>query len=149
MSKQKNDNPAPAGYSRVSPYLMVESVEEEIDFLVGVFGAEIREVLKNPDESILHAEALIGDTVVMIGKTSKGNPPRESMNYVFTLDVDETYKKALELGATSVMEPANQFYGLREAGLRDPQNNEWWISQHIETLSTKEMQKRLDEIKKK
>ena len=38
----------------------------------------------------------------------------------------EEDKKALELGAASVMEPSDQDYG-RNAGVADPFGNTWWL----------------------
>lgn len=40
------------------------------------------------------------------------------------------------------MEPADMFYGDRNAGVQDPSGNYWWISTHIEDLSTEELLKR-------
>ena len=71
------------------------------------------------------------------------------MLYVFVEDVDETYKKALELNATSLMEPKDQFYGYREAGIKDSYGNQWWIAKQQEELSQEEVEKRLKEIQKK
>ncbi len=34
------------------------------------------------------------------------------------------------------------FYGDRSAGVQDPSGNYWWISTHIEDLSTEELLKR-------
>lgn len=51
----------PAGYSTVSPYLVVNGADATIDFLKGVFGAI--ELRRFPDESgkLMHAEVRIDD----------------------------------------------------------------------------------------
>lgn len=149
MKEDDQINLAPEGYSTVSPYLMVESVEKEIDFLQNVFNAEITEEIKQSDESIMHGEVRIGNVVIMLGKAMKDNPPIKSMIYVFVESVDETYKRALELNATSIREPENQFYGFREAGIKDEQGNVWWIAQQIEKLSSEDFQQRMNELQKK
>jgi len=46
--------------------------------------------------------------------------------YVHVANADETYSKALQAGATSVMEPSDQSYG-RSGGVLDPCGNTWWI----------------------
>jgi len=51
-------------------------------------------------------------------------------------------KHALGAGATSVMEPADQFYGDRNAGVKDASGNIWWIATHIEDVSPQEIHKR-------
>ena len=65
-----------------------------------------------------------------------------SMLYLYTEDTDATYKRALKAGATSIMEPADQFYGDRSAGVQGPQGNQWWIATRLENLSQEEIQKR-------
>ena len=142
MKKEQSPNLTPEGYSTVSPYLMVESVEKEFDFLEQVFNAEVIEEIRQSDKSIMHGEVRIGNVVIMIGKARKEQPAIQSMNYVFTENVDETYDAALANQAISLKEPANQFYGYREAGFKDPQGNQWWIAQQIEELTQKEIQER-------
>jgi uncharacterized glyoxalase superfamily protein PhnB len=60
-------------------------------------------------------------------------------------DVDATFAKAIEHGATSLRDPADQFYGDRTGGVIDPQGNHWWISTHIEDVSEEEMRRRAAE----
>jgi PhnB protein len=49
-------------------------------------------------------------------------------------DVDAVYKRALQAGATSITEPANQPYGDRLAGVKDAYGNVWYIATHIEDV---------------
>ncbi len=124
---------------------MVESVASQLAFLEEVFGAEVTEELNQEGGDVMHGEVRLGDTTIMMGRSREEYGARESMNYVFVEDVDETYRLAIKHGATSLMEPVDQFYGNREAGLKDPQGNQWWIARQIEELTSEEMQKRLDE----
>lgn len=55
---------------------------------------------------------------------------------------DAAYKRAIEAGATSVMEPANMFYGDRHACVKDVAENDWSIATHIEDLTLAEIQER-------
>jgi uncharacterized glyoxalase superfamily protein PhnB len=57
-------------------------------------------------------------------------------------DTDAVYKRALAAGGKSTMEPADQFYGDRNAGVTDPSGNQWWIATHIEDVSPEEIEKR-------
>jgi len=43
-----------------------------------------------------------------------------------------------------VMEPADQFYGDRNAGVRDAHGNEWWMATHKEDVPLEEMKKRAE-----
>jgi uncharacterized glyoxalase superfamily protein PhnB len=45
------------------------------------------------------------------------------------------------------MEPADQFYGDRNAGVIDPSGNRWWIATHIEDVSPEELARRARERK--
>jgi uncharacterized glyoxalase superfamily protein PhnB len=48
--------------------------------------------------------------------------------HIYVPDCDATYARALEAGATSIDEPADQFYGERSASVRDAAGNSWYIS---------------------
>ena len=45
-------------------------------------------------------------------------------------------------GGISLREPADQFYGDRSGGVRDPAGNCWWVSTHVEDVSMEEMERR-------
>jgi uncharacterized glyoxalase superfamily protein PhnB len=62
--------------------------------------------------------------------------------YVYVTDIDATYKRALAAGGTTVKEPANQFYGDRNATVKDPAGNQWGIATHVEDISPEEMDRR-------
>ena len=142
----KDKSIAPEGFSSISPYLMVESVEKQVDFLTKVFDVKFREPLKTPDGSIIHVVGMFHEVAIMIGKTRPGLPQERSINYVFTDDVDKLYNRALNYGARSLMKPVDQFYGFRECGVVDEQNNQWWIANKFENLSPDEIRKRIQEM---
>jgi len=54
-------------------------------------------------------------------------------------DVDAAYKRALRYEAASVREPNDLFYGNREAGIRDPHGNTWWIAHEMRSFRTKRL----------
>lgn len=135
------DNPAPNQSSTVCPYLNVNNIVQQMEFLHHVFNAELKETLKNAEGVVLHGEVVIGNVVIMLGKGSLAFPSQPSMNYVYVRDADLVFNKALEHGATSIYPPDDKFYGLREAGFRDMHNNTWFIAQHIKDVSMEEMEK--------
>lgn len=59
-----------------------------------------------------------------------------------------TAKKAIKAGATSLMEPQDQFYGDRSAAVRDAAGNRWYIGTHVEDVSPAELKKRAAEFTK-
>jgi PhnB protein len=131
--------PIPEGYNSVSPYIIVQGAERLIELLKRTFDAEERERLTQPDGSIAHAEVKIGDSIVMIADAGVEYAPMPSRFHVYVPDVDAAYKRALQAGATSEREPADQFYGDRESGVIDPFGNTWWIGTHIEDVSPEEL----------
>jgi uncharacterized glyoxalase superfamily protein PhnB len=141
--------PIPDGYHTVTPYLTVQGVVKLIDFLKQTFDAKEIERHKRSDGSIGHAEVKIGDSVVMIGEAGGQWQPMPCNLYVYVPDTDATYRRALAAGAVSIMEPSDQYYGDRNAGVKDPCGNSWWLATHKEDVSAEEMQRRAAALPKK
>jgi PhnB protein len=134
--------PIPDGYHSITPYLVVQGAGKLIDFLKQAFEAQESERLTRPDGTIGHAEVRIGDSIVMMSEASGEWKPMPGSMYLYVNDADATYKRALQAGATSTMEPTDQFYGDRSAGVKDLAGNHWWIATHKEDLSPEELAKR-------
>ena len=141
--------PIPAGYHTVTSYLAVPDAQALIDFVVKVFDAKEREVMRQPDGRIRHAEVQIGDSIVMLGSTSSTFGTATATLYVYVDDADARYQKALDAGATSISQPADQFYGDRHAGVKDPNDISWWIATHFEDVSPEELARRANSAMKK
>jgi PhnB protein len=138
--------PIPDGYRTVTPYLVVQGAAALIEFLKQAFEAmEIRCTL-HPEGSIMNAEVRIGDSVVMVSEARGEFKPMPSSIYLYVENTDATYKRALQAGGTSMMEPEDQFYGDRNAGVKDPTGNHWWIATHQEDVSSEEMEKRMKDL---
>jgi PhnB protein len=122
----------PDGYTAVSPYLIVSGASATITFLQNVFAAV--ELLRFPDPTgkIMHAEVRIDDTILMIADGTEGWPPVPSHVHVYVRDVDATYKRALEAGATSVQEPVKKQDADKRGGVKDAGGTTWWIATKIE-----------------
>ena len=135
-------NPIPEGCHAITPYLTVPDAGQLIEFLKKAFDGIERVRISRPDGTILHAQVRVSDSLLMIGEPQGPWKPRPSMLYLYVGDVDATYKRAIEAGAKSVIEPANMFYGDRTACVRDVSENDWWIATHIEDLSDAEIQER-------
>ena len=132
----------PEGYHTVIPQIRVKEAEKQIDFLKRVFDAKETKRLTMPDGSIAHAEIRLGDSVIMLSEAlDEDYRPTYSEFHLYVEDCDSTYEHALQEGATSVMQPGNQFYGDRSAEIKDPFGNRWWIDTHIEDRSTEAVTK--------
>jgi PhnB protein len=134
--------PKPADYHTVTPYLSVPDAQSLIDFMVKVFDAKEREMIRNAQGQIRHAEVQIGDSIIMLGATSSTHLTATATLYVYVDDADARYQRALAAGATSISEPANQFYGDRHAGVKDTNGICWWIATHFEDVPPDEMARR-------
>ena len=135
-------NPIPAEYGAVTPYLVVDGASRLIDFANQTFGAQEIMRLPGPGGTIGHAEMRIGDRVVMLADAGPENPARSAALVLYVNDCDATYRKALEAGGVNEMEPEDQFYGDRRAGV-GAFGVSWWIHTHVEDVSPEEMEKRM------
>ncbi len=134
--------PIPDGFHTVTPYLLVAGVPKLIEFLKKAFGGEETECLAMEDGTVMHAQVKIGDSIIMLGDPRGRCEPMPMSLYLYVPDTDAVYQRAIEAGGESVMEPADQFYGDRNAGVKDPVGNTWWIATHIEDVSPEELRKR-------
>lgn len=115
-------------YRTVTPYLLVPDADAELKFLKDAFGATEQMCQRREDGAVMHAEIVIGDTLVMIGQAGGQWAPRSAAFYLWITDVDATYANALAAGATSESEPEDKPYGHRNAGVVDRNGITWWIS---------------------
>jgi PhnB protein len=122
----------PEGASSVSPYLIVDGADGTIGFLVKVFGAVELRRFPGRDGKLIHAEVRIDDTVVMLADSVPQWPAVPSHVHVYVPDVDATYRRALEVGATSVQEPLKKDDEDKRGGVRDAGGTTWWIATRIE-----------------
>lgn len=149
MSKFK---PIPAGFHSITPYLSVTDADAAIKFYQRVFGAEEVGRITMGGDTVGHAELQIGDSRLMLAqempdwgnkspKTLGGSPVTIAL---YVADVDATYQRALDAGATAIEAVKDQFYGDRAGSLTDPFGHKWHLLTHIEDVSFDEMQRRCD-----
>ena len=131
MSKAADTKPVRVGFHTITPYIAVREATELIDFVKRAFDGE-GQVLGIGSGGGIHAEMKIGDSMVMIGGggTWKGTPMPTALHF-YVPDADAVYRRAIEAGATSLMEPVDQFYGDREAAVKDLAGNHWYIATHL------------------
>ena len=139
--------------SAITPYLTVQGAEAAMDFYKNIFGAKVvGRLIMQPGNKIGHAELAFGNAVLYLAEenpawgnkspaTVGGSPVTIALR---VSDVDATFQRAVDAGAT-VLEPVkDQFYGERAGGLVDPFGHRWYINTHIEDVSFEEMQRRCD-----
>ena len=97
--------------------------------------------------SLQDRELGFGDAVLMMGSAMPPrSPARKACLSVYVKDCDATYKAALSAGAQSMQDPADQFYGDRNARFEAPFGNEWAVMTHIKDVSEKEMKKAMAQM---
>lgn len=117
----------PDNYQTVMPYLIIPNAAEFILFTQKVFGAEETYKAMRDENTIMHAEIMIGESTVMFADATEQYKPRPAGLFVYADNADATFKKAIDAGATVVTELADQPYG-RSGGVSDPFGNTWWIT---------------------
>jgi len=117
----------PEGYQQIMPYLIVENAAAFIEFTQKVFDAEEISKHMRTETIIMHAEIKIGSSVIMVADATEQFSARPAGLFVYVDDCDAVYSKALDNGAKSLSDPADQSYG-RSAGVEDAFGNTWWMT---------------------
>lgn len=137
----------PEGFHTVTPYITASDAKAVIEFIQRAFDGALVERIEDEKGRIRHAQVKIGDSHVML---TDGNDddclPAPVALYLYLNDVDAAYEQALRAGGVSVMEPADQFYGDRNAGVRDVCGNTWWLASRIEDVPSEEIARRAREM---
>jgi len=141
--------PIPEGYHTATPYLVVRGADKTIEFLKKAFGAQPSfEPMMSPDGKVMHADLKIGDSHIMLSEATDQHPAMQSMVHLYVPNVDAVYQRAVAAGGKSFMEPKDQFYGDRGAGVTDHSGCSWYIATHIEDVSMQDLKERADEMYK-
>ena len=143
----------PEGYNAVMPALAIRSAEKAIEWYKDVFQAEEKMALKDQSGTIVHAELVIGDTVVMLAEENpqyNRSPLSLGGNtinlFLYAADVDDLVRRAVEKGAKIRMPIEDQFYGDRSGRIEDPFGYIWVVSTHIKDVSKEEMKKVMEDM---
>ena len=100
---------------------------EFIAFIKSVFYVEELLIVRNPQESIMHAEFSLNGGTILFGQASEVWPPFPAPMYLVTENIEEIYNLGIANGATGNQEPGDRGYGL-SAGFRDQFGNQWWLN---------------------
>jgi PhnB protein len=125
----------PEGLNDVNVYMHPLRAEPVINFLKRAFGARELAKYASPDGVIHHAAIRVGTSVLEMGEAHGPYQPMASVLYLYVLDVDAVYRRALQAGASSISEPADQPYGDRNAGVKDAFGNIWYIATHVKDVA--------------
>lgn len=150
-----NVKPIPEGYSTVTPSLTSNDAARAIEFYKKALGATERMSMKGPEGKVMHAELLIGNSIVMVcdevmnmrsPKTIGGSPVSF---YLYVEDADEAFRKAISAGGKEIYAVRDEFWGDRVGGFEDPFGYHWSLATHTRELSAQEIERASQEWMKK
>lgn len=138
----------PERFHSVTPHIVVGDGDAAIAFYTKAFGAEELFRMAAPDGRLMHAEIMIGDSVVMIASEMPecGSQSPKALGgtpvalHVYVDDVDQAYDRAVAAGATGTMPPEDMFWGDRYGRLEDPFGHVWSLATHIKDPTPEEME---------
>ena len=128
----------------IVPHLVIRGAADAAAFYERAFGAKIESLMKMPDGRVMHgALTLPNGGVFFVMDPPEGKSAGES-NVVIHLevaDVDASWKKACDAGATVRMELADQFWGARYGILTDPFGHTWSLATQKRDVSPEELER--------
>jgi uncharacterized glyoxalase superfamily protein PhnB len=153
MTATSTTKPVEEGMHTVTAHLVCAGAADAIAFYVRSFGAEEVMRLPDPEGKLAHATLRIGDSMVMLmdeypNWDARG--PKALGGTAVTLhlsvpDIDSAFRRAIEAGAVSRMEPADMFWGDRYGVVEDPFGHRWSMATHIRDVPPEELQKAMRE----
>jgi PhnB protein len=145
--------PIPAGYTSLTPFLVVDGAAAAIEFYTSVFGATLVEKMDASDGTVAHAELDFGHGRLQLSDPNasyglRAPERQESVTHSMVLycaDVDGVVARAEAAGAT-IREPVQTFItGDRFASIIDPFSQRWAVMTRVEEVDAAERDRRLSQ----
>jgi PhnB protein len=114
------------GLAAITPYLVAERAAELIAFLKDAFGGT--EQRASASDSAVPRAVAIGNGAVELSEATAANPPAPCAIHLYVEDADAVYARALQAGAASIYEVADQPWGDRQGAVKDAWGNHWYIA---------------------
>jgi len=145
--------PIPDGYHTLTPFMTVRDAARAIEFYKAAFGAVERGVMKGPDGKVMHAELMIGDSILMMSDEFPefGSLSPQAIGgsplglHIYVDNVDAAFDRAVKAGAQVEMPVMDQFWGDRYGRLKDPFGHKWSIATHTKDMSADEMKHNMED----
>ena len=121
----------------VIPTMRYNDAAAAIAWLCEAFGFEKHLVVPGEDGTIVHAQLVFGNGMVMLGSARASEfddvqkPPSalggavSQSPYIIVDDADKHYARAVAAGAEIVVEIRDEDYGGRDYSCRDPEGHVW------------------------
>jgi PhnB protein len=125
--------------------LNIKGAGAAIELYMKAFGAEEQVLVAGPNNSVMHAELKIGNSMVMISDAAM-NPPTQASLHLHVDDCDAMWMRATAAGCKVEMPIADMFWGDRYGVVSDGFGNRWAIATHKEDVPRDEMRSRLEKV---
>jgi PhnB protein len=132
----------PDGLATV-PIIATEQGNELYAFLERAFEARLLDRHDAPDGEPAFMTIRLGDSVLSVMRPLEQGMPTRSAFYVYVVDVDAVYRRAVDAGATSIQAPTVAVHGDRMATVVDAFGNQWTMATRLERISVAELHRRL------
>jgi PhnB protein len=140
-------SPVPKGYHTLTAQLSIEGASKAIEFYKKAFGAEVIDQAPDPSgKKVWHAALRVGDSMLFVNDVfpEMGGSPSHTSLWVYVNDVDASFKRAVDAGATGKHPPTDMFWGDRMGQVTDPFGQEWTIATRVKDMTPDEMKKAAD-----
>ena len=139
--------------SAVALSLTVKDAGAALEFYRQAFGAVELFRMGDPDGSVGHAEFQIGETRIFISGEfpdwhALAMPEGSRSSCLFCINIencDAATAQAKGAGAEVLVEPEDNFWGMRSSVLLDPYGYRWSLGQVTEELSPEEVKRRAEQ----
>ncbi len=154
-AKAKKFEAVPKGFHTVTPYLAIKGAAQAIEWYKKALGAKELTRDEGAGGLLIHARLKIGDSIIMMSDVFPGSGVKDPLElgdspvtlHVYTKNVDEVWKRAVDAGAKVDMPLGDMFWGERYGQLTDPFGHSWSLSMRI-PMSRKEMERQRQEAMK-
>ncbi len=136
--------PIPEGYGTVTPWIVTNDTRRLIEFIKAAFDAEVLGVVEVEGGAIGHAEARIGDSIIMMFD-SPFPVATPGLLRLYVEGADAVLQRAVTAGATPVTRLTELAWGDRVGRVRDPLGNIWWIQERLEEPDADEVARRFED----
>jgi PhnB protein len=154
MAKAKS--PIPEGFHTVTPHLIFDNTAEAIDWYKKALGATEKSRAVGPDGKVMHAEIVIGNSIIMLNDAMGGGKSAKSFGgspvglWAYVENCDTLFNRAVKAGAQVAPGPMgqlqDQFWGDRTGTFTDPFGYQWTIGTRKEDVTSEELERRAQEF---
>lgn len=122
----------PPGFGTLNSYLVIDNPEKMIGFLkAALFAEELNRTVDEEKGVIQNCILRVGKSCLMVAQASDMLQHSPTSYYLYVADVDALFAHSLANGAEEVFPPGDMPYGDRQAGIKDPLGNYWWLSKRL------------------